>query len=171
MKNHPHFKFTLITLALAIGSVSSQAFALDKVTDANQSAYVESFKALDVDSSNSLSKSEVKNEKLFSKHFSAADKNSDGSLDQQEYTNYKSQDEQKTVKRVASDSYVTSKVKGNLLKEEGLKSLKVSVKTHQGVVLLSGFVETEDQIQQAGKIAAGTEGVKSVKNSLVLKKD
>jgi osmotically-inducible protein OsmY len=38
-------------------------------------------------------------------------------------------------------------------------------------VLLSGFVETEDQIQQAGKIAAEIEGVKSVENSLLLKKD
>lgn len=71
---------------------------------------------------------------------------------------------------MAKDNFITSKVKGNLLKDEGLKSLKVSVKTHQGVVLLSGFVETEDQIQQAGKIAADTEGVKSVKNSLMLKK-
>jgi osmotically-inducible protein OsmY len=38
-------------------------------------------------------------------------------------------------------------------------------------VLLSGFVETEAQIYHAAKIAAETEGVTSVKNSLVLKKD
>jgi hyperosmotically inducible protein len=171
MKNHTHFKFTLIAIALAVGSVSSQAYALDSVNDANKNTYVESFKTLDIDNSNSLSKAEVKTEKLFSKHFSAADTNADGSLDQQEYTNYKSQAEQKNVKRVASDSFITSKVKGNLLKDEGLKSLKVSVKTYHGAVLLSGFVETEDQIQQAGKIAAETEGVKSVKNSLVMKKD
>lgn len=171
MKNHTHFKFTLITIALAISSVSSQVYALDNVNDANKNMYVESFKALDIDNSNSLSKSEVKTDKLFSKHFSAADTNTDGSLDQQEYTNYKSQADKKNVKRVASDSFITSKVKGNLLKDEGLKSLKVSVKTHQGAVLLSGFVETEDQIQQAGKIAAETEGVKLVRNSLILKKD
>jgi len=108
---------------------------------------------------------------FFSKHFSAADKNKDGSLDQEEYTNYKSQAEQKNVKRVVKDSVITSKIKGNLLKDEGLKSLKVSVETHKGVVQLSGFVETESQIQQAEKIAAETEGVKSVKNSLLLKKD
>jgi len=49
--------------------------------------------------------------------------------------------------------------------------MHVSVKTHQGVVLLSGVVETEDQIQQAGKVTADIEFVKSVKNSLLLKKE
>jgi osmotically-inducible protein OsmY len=39
------------------------------------------------------------------------------------------------------------------------------------VVQLGGFVETEEQIEQAGKIATNTEGVKSVKNSLILKKE
>ena len=171
MKNNTHFKSTLLVIALAVSSGSPQSFALDNVNDANQTAYATAFKALDVDNSGTLTKSEAKKEKLFSKHFAAADKNNDATLDEQEYTNYKSQAEQKNVKRIAKDSVITSKVKGNLLKDEGLKSLKVSVKTHQGVVLLSGFVETENQIQQAEKIATGTEGVKSVENSLVLKKD
>jgi hyperosmotically inducible protein len=171
MKNNTHFKLTLLAAVLVAGSGSTLAFALDNANGADQSAYIASFKALDIDNSNSLTKSEVKSEKLFAKHFAAADKNNDGTLDQEEYTNYKSQAEQENVKRIAKDSFITSKVKGNLLKDEGLKSLKVSVKTHQGVVLLSGFVETEDQIQQAEKIAAATEGVKSVKNGLVLKKD
>lgn len=171
MRNNTHIKSTLLVVALTVSSASSQVFALDNIADANQSAYTAAFKALDLDNSNSLTKSEVKSEKLFTKHFADADKDINGSLDQEEYTNYKSQAEQKNVKRIVKDSVVTSKVKGNLLKDEGLKSLKVRVKTHQGVVLLSGFVETEDQIQQAGKIAAGTEGVKSVKNSLILKKD
>lgn len=173
MKNNIHFKLTLLVIALLASSASPQVFALNDMDDAaaNQTTYAASFNTLDVDGSKSLTKSEVKDEKLFSKHFAAADKNNNGSLDQEEYTNYKSQAEQKSVKRIAKDSMITSKVKGKLLKDEGLKSLKVSVKTNQGVVLLSGFVATEDQIQQAEKIAAETEGVKSVKNSLVLKKD
>lgn len=171
MKNNTHFKSTLLVMALATSAVSTQVFALDDLDNVNQSAYTTSFKALDVDNSNTLTKSEAKKEKLFSKHFTEADKNNDATLDEQEYTNYKSKSEQKSVKRIAKDSVITSKVKGNLLKDEGLKSLKVSVKTNQGVVLLSGFVETEDQIQQAEKIAAETEGVTSVKNSLLLKKE
>lgn len=168
MKNNTHFKFTLLVISLAASLGSAQAFALDNT---NQTNYTTSFKALDVDNSGTLTKSEARKEKLFAKHFAVADKNNDATLDEQEYTNYKSQDEQKNVKRIAKDSFITSKVKANLLKDEGLKSLKVSVKTYQGTVMLSGFVETEDQIQQAEKIAADTEGVKSVKNSLVLKKD
>jgi hyperosmotically inducible protein len=66
---------------------------------------------------------------------------------------------------------VTSKVKGSLLKDEGLKSMKVHVKTHQGVVILSGFVDTKDQVTKAGEIASNTEGVNSVKNSLLIKKE
>ncbi len=167
-----HFKSTLLAITLASSTLlGAQAFAADDLSDSNQSAYNTSFKALDIDNSSTLTKTEAKKEKLFAKHFAVADTDNDGTLDEQEYTNYKSKSEQKAVKRVVKDSVITSKVKGNLLKDEGLKSLKVSVKTNQGVVLLSGFVETEDQIKQAGKIASEIEGVKSVENSLLLKKE
>ena len=171
MKNNTHFKTSLLILALAAGSASTQVFALDNLDESNQNAYVSSFKAMDSDNNGSLSVSEVKNDKLFSKNFAAADANNDGSLNQAEYSTYLSQADHKNVKGVTSDSLITSKVKANLLKEEGLKSLAISVKTNQGVVMLSGFVETKAQIQQAAKIATETEGVTSVKNSLILKKD
>ncbi|MDP3088276.1 MAG: BON domain-containing protein [Methylotenera sp.] len=168
MKNHISIKSSLLVIALA---TSTQAFAIDDLSEVNNSAYTTAFKALDTNNDGTLTKSEAKKEKLFAEYFSAADKNKDSTLSEQEYTNYKSQAEQKNVKRALSDSVITSKVKGSLLKDEGLKSLKVSVKTNHGIVLLSGFVETEDQIQQAGKIAADVEGVKSVENSLLLKKE
>ena len=173
MKSNTNFKPAALVIALALSTGSLQAYAFGTAEDVDQTAYTTAFKALDTDNNGTLSKSEAKKETLFAGHghFAAADKDHDGTLDQQEYSDYRTQAEQKTVKRVASDSLITSKVKGKLLKDEGLKSLKVSVETHQGIVLLSGFVATEDQIQQAEKIAAGTEGVKSVKNSLVLKKD
>lgn len=171
MKDTLHFKSAILVTALAFSTVSLQAFAFGTADDVDQTAYTSAFKALDTDNNGTLSKSEVKKEKIFRGHFAAADKNHDGTLDQQEYTDYRSQAEQKNVKRIASDSVITSKIKSKLLGDEGLKSFKVSVETHQGVVLLSGFVATAEQIQQAEKIAAGTEGVKSVKNSLVLKKD
>ncbi|MDO9049882.1 MAG: hypothetical protein Q8J59_08420 [Methylotenera sp.] len=89
MKNNTHIKSTLLIVALTASSVSTQVFALDDMADANQTHYTTSFKALDVDNSNSLTKSEVKSEKLFNNHFNDADKDNDGSLDQEEYTNYK----------------------------------------------------------------------------------
>jgi hyperosmotically inducible protein len=171
MKKNSHLKFTLLAMALASSALGTQAFAADDMSEVNQSAYSKSFKALDVDNNSILTKTEAKKEKLFAKHFAVADTDNDGTLDEQEYTNYKSKSEQKVVKRVVKDSVITSKVKGILLKDEGLKSLNVSVKTNHGVVLLSGFVETEDQIKQAGKIASEIEGVKSVENSLLIKKE
>jgi hyperosmotically inducible protein len=151
---------------------SSQSFAMEDVMEkTNQTAYSNEFKSLDTNADGNLSKSEAAKEKLFSKHFSSADTNKDGLLNEEEYTNYKRQTEEKNVKRVMSDTMVTSKVKGSLLKDEGLKSMKVHVKTHQGVVILSGFVDTKDQVTKAGEIASNTEGVNSVKNSLLIKKE
>ena len=169
-KNNTHFKSVLVVITFAVSTVAMPVLALDDVSDFNHSVYTKAFIALDTDSSHSLSKAEAQKDKLFLKHFSEADKNHDASLDEQEYTDFKSKDDQKNVKRIANDSLITSKVKANLLKEEGLKSLSVSVTTYKGEVLLSGFVETEDQIKQAGKVAADIEGVKSVKNSVLLKK-
>ena len=171
MKNDLKFKSTLLISALVLGVGSPLAFAMGGANDIDQTTYTTAFKALDTNNDGKLSKDEVKNEKPFAKNFAAADKDHDGTLDQEEFSNYKSKREQKEVKRIASDSLITSKVKAKLLGDEGLKSFNVSVETSHGVVLLSGFVTTEAQIQQAAKIAAETEDVKSVKNSLVLKKD
>ena len=107
-------------LAIAL-LASSQSFAMEDVMEkTNQNAYSNEFKSLDSNADGNLSKSEAAKEKLFSKHFSYADTNKDGLLNEEEYTNYKRQTEEKNVKRVMSDTMVTSKVKGNLLKDEGL---------------------------------------------------
>lgn len=171
MKNNTQLKSTMLVMALALSASASQAFAFD-TAEINQSTYNTAFKTLDTDANALLSKEEAGKEALFTKkHFKIADVNHDGSLNEEEYTNYRSQVEKKYVKRVAGDSVITSKIKGKLLKNEGLKSLKVSVETHEGIVILSGFVKTQEQIEQTAKIAAETEGVKSVKNELVLKKE
>jgi hyperosmotically inducible protein len=171
MKTHNNFKLCSLVIAITLAASSTQLFALDNtMEEGNQSAYTTEFKSLDTNSDGMLNKAEVKSEKAFAKNFGTADKNADGSLNQEEFTNFKSQVDQKNMKRVGSDSIITSKIKAELLKDEGLKSLKVHVETYQGIVQLNGFVETEDQIKQAEKVAASVEGVKSVKNSLMLKK-
>jgi len=170
MNNATALKSSVLMLAFAIGLASMQAHAFGTANDVDQNTYTRDFKAMDTDNDGTLSRDEVRKEDLFAKHFAAADTDHDGTLTQDEYTNYRTAHEKKETKRVMSDSWITSKVKAALLKEEGMKGMKVSVKTHNGIVLLSGFVDTEDQIKQAEKIAAGVEGVKSVKNSLVLKK-
>lgn len=161
----------ILSAGLITGVTSLPAAAIGDTSEINQSNYAKSYHALDLDGNGALNQAEAGKEKLFVKNFAAADSNNDGALSEEEYTNYRSNVERKYVKRVASDSVITSKVKANLLKEEGFKSLKINVKTYQGVVLLSGFVESEAQISQAEKVAKGIEGVTSVKNNLVLKKE
>ena len=60
-------------------------------------------------------------------------------------------------------------MKAQLLKEVKLKGLDVGVETQQGTVVLSGAVATPEQAAQAERIAAGVEGVKSVRNELQVK--
>lgn len=68
-----------------------------------------------------------------------------------------------------TDTALTAKVKAALLEDPGLKSLSVSVKTYRSEVLLSGFVNSPDQIQKAVSVTRGVEGVQSVKNDLHVK--
>ncbi|KLU28059.1 transporter [Caballeronia mineralivorans PML1(12)] len=68
-----------------------------------------------------------------------------------------------------SDSALTAKVKAALLADPGLKSLAVSVTTYRSEVLLSGFVNSSEQIQKAVSVTRGVEGVQSVKNDLQVK--
>ena len=70
---------------------------------------------------------------------------------------------------VIDDTAVTSKVKGELLKDPDVKGLAVKVKTFKGEVQLSGFVDTQAQKQRAGEIARGVKGVQWVKNDIIVK--
>ncbi len=70
---------------------------------------------------------------------------------------------------VATDSSITTGVKTALLAEKDVNSLDISVETYNSTVQLSGFVDSQWQIDKAGKVAAGVNGVKHVKNELVRK--
>jgi hyperosmotically inducible protein len=67
------------------------------------------------------------------------------------------------------DSVITTKVKTALLRDKATPSTSISVDTLKGVVQLSGFVETIAQKTQAGVVAAKVEGVKDVRNDIVVK--
>ncbi|MDR5854995.1 BON domain-containing protein [Caballeronia sp. LZ062] len=69
----------------------------------------------------------------------------------------------------ASDASVTARVKAALLADPGLKSLAVSVSTYRGVVVLSGNVNSEEQIQKAVAVTRSVSGVQSVNNDLHVK--
>jgi hypothetical protein len=67
------------------------------------------------------------------------------------------------------DSAVTAKVKAALFAEPGLKTLQLGVETHEGVVTLSGAVDTPVLRQRAIEIAGAMNGVHQVVDKLVVK--
>ena len=67
------------------------------------------------------------------------------------------------------DSVITTKVKAAIFNESTLKTLQISVKSYQGVVQLSGFVDSAQSVAKAGEVARRVENVVSVKNDLQVK--
>ncbi len=67
------------------------------------------------------------------------------------------------------DSYITTKVKASILKEDTLKSSEINVETFKGVVQLSGFVNSRSDINRAVDVARSVKGVKAVRNDMRLK--
>ena len=67
------------------------------------------------------------------------------------------------------DSVITTKVKAAILNEPSLKSSEINVETFKGVVQLSGFVNSQADINKAVQITRTVKGVKSVTNSMRLK--
>ena len=67
------------------------------------------------------------------------------------------------------DSVITAKIKAKLAADDFLKSFQIGVESRKGIVQLSGFVNSQNAVDKAGEIARGVEGVKSVKNDLIVK--
>ncbi|SUB15100.1 Osmotically-inducible protein Y precursor [Pantoea agglomerans] len=68
----------------------------------------------------------------------------------------------KKVDGYMDDSGITAKAKAALVDDDAIKSTDISVKTHSGVVTLSGFVTSQDQAEKAVAVVQKIEGVKSV---------
>lgn len=69
----------------------------------------------------------------------------------------------------AGDTATTSEIKAKLLADDIVPSRKVKVETTDGVVQLSGSVDSQAQSERAESIAKAVDGVKSVKNDLKVK--
>lgn len=69
----------------------------------------------------------------------------------------------------ASDTAITAKVKAGLVKVPKLDSLAVHVETEKGVVMLSGFVDSKAEADQAVQVARGVDGVSSVRSAIKVK--
>jgi osmotically-inducible protein OsmY len=75
----------------------------------------------------------------------------------------------KSAGEYVDDSVITTKIKGQLVADDFLKSFQISVETYKGTVQLSGFVNSQQAADKAEEIAKGVKGVNSVKNNLIVK--
>ena len=67
------------------------------------------------------------------------------------------------------DSVITTKVKAAVFNEPTLKSSEINVETYKGVVQLSGFVSSEDDISKAVEVTRNVKGVASIKDDMRIK--
>ena len=76
---------------------------------------------------------------------------------------------QESTGEYVDDSVITTKVKSLLAADDFLKSFEIGVETRKGIVQLSGFVDSQKAVNKAVEITRSVKGVKSVKNSLIVK--
>jgi osmotically-inducible protein OsmY len=74
-----------------------------------------------------------------------------------------------TTGKYIDDSVITAKVKSDLLKDPVTEGFKIDVTTYDGVVYLTGLVDSKKEKQRAGELANQVAGVKQVKNDLAVK--
>lgn len=67
-----------------------------------------------------------------------------------------------------SDAAITAKVKTQLIKDHDVSAMNVNVDTASGVVTLKGHAKSRMESDKAASLARSVEGVKSVKNELVV---
>lgn len=154
---------------LTLSCASMQAWAIGTEDEVFQKPLQSEFNKLDSNQDQKLSQQEIAADADFAGHFKQADANSDGALAADEYSTFKSHAQQSRIAAYLDDSTVTAKIKAELVKDAGMQGLDISVKTHEGQVILSGFVETREQSRRAMQIASGIRGVVAVKNALVIK--
>ena len=76
---------------------------------------------------------------------------------------------QQSTGEYVDDSVITTKVKSLLAEDDFLKSFQISVETFKGAVQLSGFVNSQKAVDKADEITRSVQGVKSIKNDLIVK--
>lgn len=67
------------------------------------------------------------------------------------------------------DSVITAKIKTKLLGDPTISGFAVSVETFRGRVVLSGFVNSQAQVDRAIALAREVPGVREVQSALVIK--
>ena len=77
----------------------------------------------------------------------------------------------KSAGTVIDDNTINATIKADLIGNKSTKAHRINVETYKGIVQLSGFVATQAEKDEAGKVANAVEGVKEVRNSIALGPD
>jgi hyperosmotically inducible protein len=149
-----------VAIASMLGAFTVASFAATPAMPA--------FKAADSNGDGMVSMVEFSAQGGSEEAFREGDANNDSRLTSDEYTAAVAKHDS-TSGKFMDDAWITAKVKASLLKDEGLKGLSVKVETEKGIVRLAGSVSSQEQIIRAEKIAQGVEGVKAVRNDLLVK--
>lgn len=67
-----------------------------------------------------------------------------------------------------ADSWLTTKIQAQFFADDDIKSRYITVKSRDGVVMLKGFVESDDARRQVLEITRNTDGVKQVDDKQLL---
>jgi len=76
---------------------------------------------------------------------------------------------QESAGQYIDDTTITAKVKAKLFDDPVARGSAISVETFKGTVQLSGFANSKDEISIAESLAKSVDGVRAVRNSIVLK--
>src|SRR2546430_360950 len=75
---------------------------------------------------------------------------------------------QETAGDYAKDKEIATRIKTKMYTDHLVKGTEVKVTSLNGVVQLSGFVDSQEAKDRAGQIASSTPGVRQVYNNLLL---
>ena len=76
---------------------------------------------------------------------------------------------QQSVGAYASDTAITAKIKAKMVDDKSTTAMAIDVDTQDGNVILSGFAKTAAEKARAEALARATDGVKGVRNLLVVR--
>lgn len=151
-----------LTLPIALGAVVA--------TPAMAGIAAPAFKTYDSNADGMVSLEEFQAQGGLVKAFHEGDTNSDLHLSKDELAKAGTSNDRILSGGYIDDTWITTKVKTMLLKDDIVKGLSVNVETRKGMVQLSGWVNDEAQIAQAEQVARSIDGVKSVRNDLQINK-
>jgi hyperosmotically inducible periplasmic protein len=73
------------------------------------------------------------------------------------------------AKEYIDDTVITAKVKAEMVADKTTKARDISVETNNGIVVLTGTVDSPHEAERALDIARDVKGVKEVRNNLSVK--